>query len=202
MMYAVASGFWLLLLFNSFLAYFVNLTNFLVTKYTSALTLQVLGNAKGVVAVIVSVMYFRNPVTVYSLLGYGITVTGVVLYSQAKKTNRSSNSETGRLINISVKSAYSSNGTGAGDLEQPRSPFAVTLNALLPAAGYNAPSDPDGMLTKPKLERGNEHPLQTSASGRLVGGFQTSHSRNLSSTLSSSTSDKIMARGFSSIFEA
>ena len=33
--------FWMLLLFNSFLAYFVNLTNFLVTKHTSALTLQV-----------------------------------------------------------------------------------------------------------------------------------------------------------------
>jgi hypothetical protein len=29
------------LLFNSSLAYFVNLTNFLVTKHTSALTLQV-----------------------------------------------------------------------------------------------------------------------------------------------------------------
>lgn len=29
------------LLFNSALAYFVNLTNFLVTKHTSALTLQV-----------------------------------------------------------------------------------------------------------------------------------------------------------------
>jgi len=38
--------FWMLLLLNSFLAYFVNLTNFLVTKHTSALTLQV-----GVVAV-------------------------------------------------------------------------------------------------------------------------------------------------------
>jgi hypothetical protein len=67
------SGFALWLLANSFLAYFVvglvcmstmsfsfittivtlpipipqNLLNFLVTKYTSALTLQVLGNAKG-----------------------------------------------------------------------------------------------------------------------------------------------------------
>jgi hypothetical protein len=40
------AGFWLLLAFNSFLAYFVNLTNFLVTKYTSALTLQV-GGAGG-----------------------------------------------------------------------------------------------------------------------------------------------------------
>lgn len=32
--------FWLLA-FNAFLAYFTNLTNFLVTRYTSALTLQV-----------------------------------------------------------------------------------------------------------------------------------------------------------------
>lgn len=32
------------LLFSSSLAYFVNLTNFLVTKYTSALTLQVCPN--------------------------------------------------------------------------------------------------------------------------------------------------------------
>ncbi|XLR06524.1 hypothetical protein S83_034462 [Arachis hypogaea] len=43
-----------LLIFNSALAYFVNLTNFLVTKHTSALTLQVLGNAKGAVAVVIT----------------------------------------------------------------------------------------------------------------------------------------------------
>jgi hypothetical protein len=36
-----AAAFWGLLFLNSFLAYFVNLTNFLVTKHTSALTLQV-----------------------------------------------------------------------------------------------------------------------------------------------------------------
>ncbi|KAK7255503.1 hypothetical protein RIF29_28914 [Crotalaria pallida] len=34
-----------LLIFNSALAYFVNLTNFLVTKHTSALTLQILSKA-------------------------------------------------------------------------------------------------------------------------------------------------------------
>jgi drug/metabolite transporter (DMT)-like permease len=78
-------SFWVLLFLNSFLAYFVNLTNFLVTKHTSALTLQVLGNAKGVVAVVVSLLYFRNPVNFYSVFGYAITVTGVVMYSQAKK---------------------------------------------------------------------------------------------------------------------
>ncbi|XP_020086916.1 probable sugar phosphate/phosphate translocator At3g11320 [Ananas comosus] len=78
----------LYLLFNSCLAYFVNLTNFLVTKHTSALTLQVLGNAKGAVAVVVSILIFRNPVSVTGMLGYTLTVIGVVLYSEAKKRNR------------------------------------------------------------------------------------------------------------------
>ncbi|XAR65890.1 hypothetical protein NMG60_11011884 [Bertholletia excelsa] len=76
------------LLFNSSLAYFVNLTNFLVTKHTSALTLQVLGNAKGAVAVVVSILIFRNPVSVTGMLGYSLTVIGVVLYSEVKKRNK------------------------------------------------------------------------------------------------------------------
>ncbi|CAH2080500.1 unnamed protein product [Thlaspi arvense] len=76
------------LLFNSTLAYFVNLTNFLVTKHTSALTLQVLGNAKGAVAVVVSILIFKNPVSVTGMLGYILTVIGVVLYSEAKKRSK------------------------------------------------------------------------------------------------------------------
>ncbi|CAK9176325.1 unnamed protein product [Ilex paraguariensis] len=76
------------LLFNSALAYFVNLTNFLVTKHTSALTLQVLGNAKGAVAVVVSILIFRNPVSVTGMLGYTLTVIGVILYSEAKKRSK------------------------------------------------------------------------------------------------------------------
>ncbi|GAB4860057.1 hypothetical protein Ancab_011535 [Ancistrocladus abbreviatus] len=76
------------LLFNSALAYFVNLTNFLVTKHTSALTLQVLGNAKGAVAVVVSILLFKNPVSVTGMLGYCLTVFGVILYSEAKKRNK------------------------------------------------------------------------------------------------------------------
>ncbi|KAJ0266323.1 sugar phosphate/phosphate translocator [Hirschfeldia incana] len=76
------------LLFNSALAYFVNLTNFLVTKHTSALTLQVLGNAKGAVAVVVSILIFKNPVSVTGMLGYSLTVFGVILYSEAKKRSK------------------------------------------------------------------------------------------------------------------
>lgn len=50
--------------------------------YTPFLPVQVLGNAKGVVAVVLSLAYFRNPVTFYSVFGYAITVVGVVMYSQ------------------------------------------------------------------------------------------------------------------------
>ncbi|WOL04649.1 hypothetical protein Cni_G13371 [Canna indica] len=76
------------LLFNSSMAYFVNLTNFLVTKHTSALTLQVLGNAKGAVAVVISILIFRNPVSVTGMAGYTLTVMGVILYSESKKRNK------------------------------------------------------------------------------------------------------------------
>ncbi|KAK6947679.1 Sugar phosphate transporter domain [Dillenia turbinata] len=77
-----------LLLGNATVAYLVNLTNFLVTKHTSALTLQVLGNAKAAVAAVVSVLIFRNPVTVMGMTGFAITIMGVVLYSEAKKRSR------------------------------------------------------------------------------------------------------------------
>lgn len=76
------------LLFNSALAYFVNLTNFLVTKHTSPLTLQVLGNAKGAMAVVVSILLFRNPVSITGMLGYTLTVIGVILYSESKRRRK------------------------------------------------------------------------------------------------------------------
>ena len=80
-----SSAFVSLLLINATLAYFVNLTNFLVTFYTSPLSLQVLGNGKGVVGVIMSILIFRNPVTVTGMFGYAITVAGVVCYGESKK---------------------------------------------------------------------------------------------------------------------
>lgn len=80
------------LLGNSMLAYFVNLTNFLVTKFTSPLTLQVLGNAKGVIAAVVSIYIFLNPVTVSGVLGYALTLTGVFLYTEAKRRTKNSSS--------------------------------------------------------------------------------------------------------------
>jgi len=75
------------LVFNSALSYFVNLTNFLVTKHMGALTMQVLGNVKGVVAVVVSILIFQNPVSVSGMFGYTLTVVGAILYNEAKKRN-------------------------------------------------------------------------------------------------------------------
>ncbi|XP_043724254.1 UDP-URONIC ACID TRANSPORTER 1-like [Telopea speciosissima] len=79
---------WLLLLVNSVMAYSANLTNFLVTKHTSALTLQVLGNAKGAVAVVISILLFRNPVTFVGIAGYSLTVIGVIIYGETKRRHK------------------------------------------------------------------------------------------------------------------
>nr|XP_028946210.1 UDP-URONIC ACID TRANSPORTER 1-like [Malus domestica] len=62
-----------------------NLSNFLVTKHTSALTLQVLRNAKGAVAVVISILLLKNPVTVTGIGGYMVAVMGVVAYGEAKR---------------------------------------------------------------------------------------------------------------------
>ncbi|GER52516.1 nucleotide-sugar transporter family protein [Striga asiatica] len=76
---------WMLLLINSTMAYGANLCNFLVTKHTSALTLQVLGNAKGAVAVVISILIFQNPVTFIGIAGYTMTVMGVIAYGESKR---------------------------------------------------------------------------------------------------------------------
>ncbi|KAF3616095.1 putative sugar phosphate/phosphate translocator [Capsicum annuum] len=93
----------LLILVNSAMAYGANLLNFLVTKHTSALTLQVtgsslgnslwqkckvLGNAKGAVAVVISILIFQNPVTFIGIAGYTMTVMGVVAYGESKRRHK------------------------------------------------------------------------------------------------------------------
>ena len=49
---------------------------------------QVLGNAKGAVAVVISILLFRNPVTVVGMAGYTITVMGVAAYGETKRRFR------------------------------------------------------------------------------------------------------------------
>ncbi|XXG66063.1 hypothetical protein AAC387_Pa05g3614 [Persea americana] len=72
--------------------FFINLVNFLVTKHTSPLTLQVLGNATGVMAAVLTICIFKNQTTVKGFLGHVLTVIGAVLYHEAKRRHeRSSN---------------------------------------------------------------------------------------------------------------
>ena len=86
-----------LLLLNCLIAYSVNLSNFLVTHYTSPLTAQVLGNLKGVVATAVSVMIFHNPVTITGMIGYAITTAGCAMYSEAKKRGKKMSGESKKV---------------------------------------------------------------------------------------------------------
>ncbi|PNX99779.1 hypothetical protein L195_g023049 [Trifolium pratense] len=45
----------------------------------------VLGNAKGAVAVVISILIFQNPISMIGMLGYVLTIIGVILYSETKK---------------------------------------------------------------------------------------------------------------------
>jgi len=78
--------FWLFL--SGLIAFVLNMMNLLVTKYTSAVTLQVLGNVKVVLSIIVSVFIFQNQVSFLAWLGCTITLLGVNWYTLAMKRTR------------------------------------------------------------------------------------------------------------------
>ncbi len=58
----------------------LNLVNFLVTFYTSAVTLQVLGNVKVILGVMVSAMLFGNPIQHEQKFGCVMSLFGVWVY--------------------------------------------------------------------------------------------------------------------------
>jgi len=76
---------WSLILVSGLVAFFLNLMNFLVTKYTSAVTLQVLGNVKVVISIAISLLIFGNQVSSWSTAGCIITLAGVAAYNNAPK---------------------------------------------------------------------------------------------------------------------
>ena len=88
-----STGFAAFLFANAALSYVVNLTNFVVTKRTSPLTLHVLGNAKGVFATVVSVAVFKNRVSSVGSVGYLSAVAGTLLYGFLKSKHRRLTSE-------------------------------------------------------------------------------------------------------------
>ena len=78
----------LLLTVNPIGAYVANLSQFLLIQTSSPLTFQVIGNSKGSVTIIASVIVFRNQITFQSAIGYLVTLAGVVWYTREKTTKR------------------------------------------------------------------------------------------------------------------
>ena len=78
-------GLWLCVLASSLVAFLLNLSQFFVTKATSAVTLQVLGNIKVVLLILVSVAIFGNEVSMQAAAGCTLCITGVVLYNMATR---------------------------------------------------------------------------------------------------------------------
>ena len=76
-----------LLVINPLGAYVANLSQMYLIQVASPLTFQVIGNSKGVVTIVASIIVFRNEVTLQAALGYTITLAGVAWYTREKTLN-------------------------------------------------------------------------------------------------------------------
>jgi len=84
----------ILLMFSGLNACLLNIANFLVTSYTSPVTLQVLGNVKSCLSIAVSVAIFRNSLTVEQAFGVVTCLLGVWLYNRkSSSTPRATKAE-------------------------------------------------------------------------------------------------------------
>lgn len=79
-----APGMWITLAMSCLVAFCMNLCNLLVTFYTSATTVSVLGNVKSCLVIVASVGIFNN--TISSLAGVGtvVTLSAAAIYSQTR----------------------------------------------------------------------------------------------------------------------
>jgi len=69
-----------LVLISGVNAFLLNLSTFLVTAYTSAVMLQVLGNVKSCFGIIISVLIFGNPLSRLQGAGVAVCLIGVWIY--------------------------------------------------------------------------------------------------------------------------
>jgi len=76
---------WALVFISGLVAFFLNLCNFVITKRTSPVTLQVLGNVKVVLSIGVSLLVFGNAISKWSAAGCIITLAGVAAYHQSPR---------------------------------------------------------------------------------------------------------------------
>jgi solute carrier family 35 protein E4 len=71
----------LMLLVSGLNACLLNVANFSVTSYTSPLTMQVLGNVKNCMSIIISVAIFKNDLLPAQAVGVATCLAGVYLYN-------------------------------------------------------------------------------------------------------------------------
>jgi len=76
---------WMYIVASALVSFFLNVAQFAVTKATSAVTLQVLGNIKVVLLIVLSVAIFGNEVSAMAASGCAICLSGVVLYNFATR---------------------------------------------------------------------------------------------------------------------
>jgi len=75
-----------LLVLTAFNAWFLSIANFLVTYHTNPVTLQVLGNVKTCLSIIISVCIFRNQLGAMQCVGVASSLFGVWLYGSKGKS--------------------------------------------------------------------------------------------------------------------
>lgn len=73
-----------LLLLSGIMSYILNVTLFIVLKATSSVTVTVAGNIKTVLVIGVSIMIFKNPVTIVNIIGCLIAIGGCCWYGLIK----------------------------------------------------------------------------------------------------------------------
>merc|ERR1712232_1111598 len=98
-----------LLVVSGFNACLLNVSNFLVTSYTSPLTLQVLGNVKSCLSIGISVVIFRNYMSWEQSLGVAVCLCGAWLYNKYGATVKAP-----KAVFVEMPSAQKASGISAG----------------------------------------------------------------------------------------
>mmetsp|Transcript_2824 Transcript_2824/g.3563 ORF Transcript_2824/g.3563 Transcript_2824/m.3563 type:complete len:92 (+) Transcript_2824:2-277(+) len=71
----------MLLSFSGVNACFLNISGNLVTAHMGAVMMQILGNLKACISIVISVAIFRNPVSPVQMAGVAVCLFGVWIYN-------------------------------------------------------------------------------------------------------------------------
>jgi len=75
---------WILLTVTGFFGFLINIALFLQIKYTSPLTSVIVGASKSCFQTILSVLIFKNPISMMNVVGLILTISGTFMYSYVR----------------------------------------------------------------------------------------------------------------------